>query len=190
MESINDSVIGTIQLLSQQKENLLIAIDGRCAAGKTTLAARLRESLSCNIVPMDHFFLRPEQRTPERLREPGGNVDYERFLEEVLIPLKQGGDFAYRPYDCRTQAYGDAILVQFHAVTVIEGSYSCHPELRGYYDLRVFLTVDPKTQLQRIQGRNGESGMALFREKWIPLEEAYFTECNVREHCDLRYISQ
>lgn len=28
---------------------------------------------------LDDFFLRMEQRTPERLREVGGNVDYERF---------------------------------------------------------------------------------------------------------------
>lgn len=190
MESINDSIIGKIQLLSLKKGSLLIAIDGRCAAGKTTLAAHLRESLSCNIIPMDHFFLRPEQRTAERLLEPGGNVDYERFLDEVLIPLKQGIDFTYRPYQCHTQAYGDTIPVHYRAINIIEGSYSCHPELRDYYDLRIFLTVDPETQLQRIRQRNGESGMTLFRDKWIPLEETYIAGCNIQEHCDLRYISQ
>ena len=52
---------------------------------------------------MDHFFLRPEQRTPERLRTPGENVDHERFLEEVLCPLRAGRVFWYRPFDCSVQ---------------------------------------------------------------------------------------
>ena len=51
---------------------------------------------------MDDFFLRPEQRTPERYAEPGGNVDRERFLAEVLIPLRAGETVQYRRFDCST----------------------------------------------------------------------------------------
>lgn len=35
----------------------------------------------------DDFFLRPEQRTPERLAEPGGNLDRERMKSEVIDRL-------------------------------------------------------------------------------------------------------
>ena len=62
----------------------IIAIDGRCAAGKTTLAARLAKELGGDVIHMDDFFLRVEQRTPERMKEVGGNVDYERFEKTVL----------------------------------------------------------------------------------------------------------
>ena len=41
----------------------------------------------CNVIHLDHFFWRPKQRTAERLQQAGGNVDYGRFLEEVLISL-------------------------------------------------------------------------------------------------------
>ena len=68
------------------KASMLIAIDGRCAAGKTTLAALLKKEINCNIIHMDDFFLRREQRTLERMQEPGGNVDYERVLREVMVP--------------------------------------------------------------------------------------------------------
>lgn len=81
---------------------MLIAIDGRCAAGKTTFATHLQGLWDCNMFHMDDFFLRPSQRTPGRLREPGGNVDYERFLGEVLVPLRKGEPFSYCPYDCKT----------------------------------------------------------------------------------------
>jgi uridine kinase len=166
---------------------MLIAIDGRCAAGKTTLAARLQELILCNVIHMDHFYLRPLQRTAERLNEPGGNVDYERFLEEVLLPLKGSGDFSYRPYDCQSQGFGESVYINANAVNVVEGSYSCHPALRGYYDLRIFLSVSPEEQKRRIRQRNGDAQAADFINKWIPLEEQYFLSYNVQENCDLCY---
>jgi len=130
MEEIIQSVLRKIEPLKRGKPHLLIAIDGRCAAGKTTLATCLQGVILCNVIHMDHFFLRLEQRTSKRLKEPGGNVDYERFLEEVLLPLRRNKDFAYRPYDCQKQAFAEAVSVPVNAVTIIEGSYSCHPALR------------------------------------------------------------
>ena len=73
--------------LLSEKQTVLVAIDGCCGAGKTTLAAILAEKYDCNVFHMDEFFLRPEQRTARRLAQPGGNVDYERFREEVLSSL-------------------------------------------------------------------------------------------------------
>ena len=68
--------------LCKQNNLVLAAIDGRCASGKTTLAAQLQQQFDGSVIHMDHFFLRPHQRTPQRYQEPGGNVDRERFLEE------------------------------------------------------------------------------------------------------------
>ena len=72
------------------KNFVMVAIDGKCTSGKTTLASKLAEIYDCNVFHMDDFFLRPEQRTSERFAEIGGNVDYERFQEEVLFPLRSG----------------------------------------------------------------------------------------------------
>ena len=47
------------------------------------------------------FFLRMEQRTPQRLKETGGNVDYERFEETVLRPIFQKQTVFYQPFSCR-----------------------------------------------------------------------------------------
>jgi len=191
METVDQTLLlKRILELSVQKPHLLIAIDGRCAAGKTTLAAHLRQAFSSNVIHMDDFFLHPEQRTPERMKEPGGNVDYERFQQEVIIPLRQGQSFSYQPYDCHTQVMADEITVEPRAVNIIEGAYSCHPVLRGYYDYRIFLTVNPDEQYQRIISRNGEQGAAQFNEKWIPLEEQYFLFHKVLECCDAIHASE
>lgn len=136
---------------------------------------------------MDHFFLRPEQRTEERLKTPGGNVDYERFLEEVLNPIKEGErEILYRPYDCHRQELAEPISVIPGNVCLVEGSYSCHPALWDRYDLHVFLTVDEEEQMRRIIRRNGEENADMFRKRWILLEESYFAAYRIKERCDLR----
>ena len=170
--------------LLERGERSVVAIEGRCAAGKSTLAGRLGQRLDVPVVHMDHFFLRPEQRTKERLARPGENVDHERFREEVLEPLATGEAVTYRPWSCQTGALGEPIALRPSPMVLVEGSYSCHPTLWDGYDRRVFLTVDRSEQLRRIEARDGPSQLQVFREKWIPLEERYFSAFQVEERCD------
>lgn len=172
------------------KAGMIVAVDGRCASGKSTMAAALAdvfraEGYSCNLVHMDDFFLRPEQRTSERLATPGENVDHERFLEEVLPPLSKGASCTYRPYNCQMQALDAPIALEAAQITIVEGSYACHPALWDYYAMRIFLWVGEDTQLKRIAARSGEAAVEAFRQKWIPLEEAYFKHYALSERCDL-----
>lgn len=173
-----------------EKEFLLIAIDGRCGAGKTTLAKELQKILFCNVIHMDNFFLRPEQRSEERLKTPGENVDHERFLSEVLMPLSKNEGFSYRPYSCKTGAFSESVDVKPSRITVIEGSYSCHPKLWDYYDIHIFMDIDRKAQLKRITLRNGADTVKVFLNKWIPLEESYFNTFSVKERCELKYFAE
>lgn len=168
-----------------KKDSIIIAIDGRCGGGKTTLATQLAKMLDCNVIHMDDFFLRPEQRTEERINTPGENVDHERFLDEVLIPLCENKPFAYRPFSCKNQALGDSVNVEPKPVTIVEGSYSCHPDLWDYYDLRIFVDIHPDVQMQRIINRNGTEAAQMFKNRWIPLEEMYFNAYNIKDKCDI-----
>ena len=176
-------IISAIQAVLTEKGRATVAIDGRCAAGKTTLAARIARELDCNVFHMDDFFLRPEQRSEERLKKPGENVDHERFLSEVLEPVSRGEGCVYRPFSCKTQSLSEPIKVEFKSVSVVEGSYSCHEKLSPYYDLRVFLDVDPEEQLRRIEERGGREKLQDFKRIWIPLEEAYFEAYSIADRC-------
>ena len=89
---------------------------------------------------------------------------------------------------CRVERKDPRFPVEVEArkINIVEGSYSCHPELYDYYDLHVFLTVDPKEHMYRIQNRLGKMTCAeTFRTKWIPMEENYFSKMQVRERCEL-----
>ena len=155
----------------------IIAVDGRCAGGKTTLALAAQtlirnNGIPCRALHTDDFFLRPEQRTEQRMSEPGGNVDYERLISEVLLPLSRGESFIYRPYRCHGEQPAP-YPVDPCGVTLIEGAYSLRPDMRGYYDYMIFAEVSSELQSERITGRNGAVGARAFAEKWIPLEERY-----------------
>lgn len=183
MEKIITVVQGKIQSLLEEKKRILIAIDGSCTSGKSTLAAALTRQCDCNVLHMDDFFLRPEQRTPERLAQTGGNVDYERFRNEVLLPLKAGTAFSYRPYDCGTGLLGEPVAVAPKAVSIVEGTYSQHPSFGDAYDWKLFLTVSPEIREKRIRERPAFLQKRFF-EEWIPMEQKYFREFRIAEQAD------
>ena len=171
--------------LMTEKEYVLVAIDGDCASGKTTLAGLLAEVYDGNVVHLDQFFLRPEQRTKDRLAKPGGNIDYERFREEVLDKLKKDMAFSYRPFNCTIKDFDTPILLSPKKLTVIEGSYSHLPALAEHYDLKVFLSVPRDIQLERILKRNGKAMLEKFKSTWIPMEKRYAEAFDIRENSDL-----
>lgn len=164
---------------------LILAIEGGAASGKTTLAETLRKIYGCNVFHMDDFFLRPEQRTAQRLSAPGENVDHERFLEEVLTPLQEGRSVTFRRYDCHTQSLCPAVTVPPAPLTVVEGSYCCHDSLYDAYGLRCFLRISPDLQRRRIEGRNTPEFQQRFFDTWIPMEQRYHQAFSIPERCDI-----
>lgn len=178
-------VIDEIKNLLKDNEKLVIAIDGRCGGGKSSLGAMLAEEFDCSLFHMDDFFLPPRMKTKERLAQPGGNVHYERFEEEILKSLKNDEPAVYRKYLCNKGELSQPIKVEPKNLTIVEGSYSLHPTLRDYYDYKIFITIDPKVQHERILKRNGEEKLQDFINKCIPLEEHYFTELDIENKCDI-----
>lgn len=167
------------------KGRALVALEGGSASGKTTLAAFLERIYGCTVFHMDDFFLRPEQRTAQRLAEPGGNVDRERFYEEVLRPLTEGKPVRYQRFDCHTQSLQEPFVVTPKALTIVEGAYSMHPLLADHYDLSAFLRIAPPLQRTRIQKRNTPEMAERFFTTWIPLEHFYFEKTKTAERCTL-----
>lgn len=189
LEQNAQSIAFAAQHLQGAPAPLLIALDGRCAAGKTTLANRLAEQYGWGVIHLDDFFLQSAQRTSQRLAEPGGNLDRERLISEVLLPLTRHRPGVYRVFDCRTMGFA-AVPRPLPAapVVLLEGSYACHPDLRPLCGLHVFLTVDPGEQLRRLTARN-PARLQDFRTRWIPMEEQYFRYFHIPETCDLTLVS-
>jgi uridine kinase len=158
----------------------VVAIDGRCGAGKTTLANTLKLIYNAAVIPMDHFF------PPDKNSDSIANIDADRFVKEVLEPLRRGETFTYKPYDCGSGSFGEPITIEKSDVTVIEGSYSHFIPFREFEDITVFLTVPSDEQLRRIKIRTPEAAET-FRTKWIPLEESYFEQSAAQSKADIVY---
>jgi len=181
-----------VEKILQGKDFALVAIDGRCAGGKTTLAQEIKElcgekNITCEIVHMDHFYPQLAQRTEARLNEPGGNLDRERFLEEVMEKATARQAFSYTPYDPINHQMEAPIEISSAQVMIFEGSYSCHPLFSDNYDMKIFMDVSMPTRLRRIKLRNGDDGLDMFIEKWIPKEEMYFLVYGIQERADLEF---
>lgn len=159
-----------------------IAIDGKSSAGKTYLADMFSGIFDCNIIHMDDFFLQNHQRTIERLLQPGGNVDYERFQKEVIPNLKSPVEFTHHTYDCQTNVISEKKICA-KTLNIIEGAYSMHPYFGDIYDLRIFMDIDKETQFKRILKRNGELYKS-FTNRWIPSENEYFESFKIKNQCD------
>src|SRR5690625_2539840 len=167
-------VIQALKKLSTNAKQKIIAIDGRCGSGKTTMSQIIQEAIDCNIIHMDDFFLPGAMKTNERHTQPGGNVHYERVKSEVLEPWKNNPEdsLSYQPFNCSTQTLDSSVYIPYKQLNIIEGVYSMHPALINFYDYKIFLTVDKSVQIDRIKKRNPEK-LQMFLDQWIPLEERY-----------------
>lgn len=163
---------------------VLIALDGRCGSGKTTLAVQLAKQFPGSAVfHTDDYYLPPAQRIPNWAETPCANMDLTRLREEVLVPAQAGAAVRSRAYSCREGAYLPEQCVPPAPLYILEGSYSHHPILAGFYDLKVFVTCSKKEQARRLQAREGKR-YENFVRRWIPLEEAYFAQCRIEALAD------
>jgi len=177
-------LMAAIEARLRRGERVSVAIDGMAASGKTTAAALIAEAFDGAVIHMDDFFLPPALRTPERLAEAGGNIDYDRFAAEVAEPLRNGMPVTYGVFDCSVMRVTHERAVEEKPLTIVEGSYSRHPRFGIYTDLTAFSCISAETQKERILARNGEAMWQRFRDAWIPMENRYFAAFDVAKTAD------
>jgi uridine kinase len=184
-ESGKKVIINEINRLLKNKSRLIVAIDGMAASGKTTLAESLRKEFDAEVVHMDDFFLQDYQRTQSRLNEIGGNIDYERFISEILnqITMKQE-ELRYNIYNCQTKSMKEVSLNLRRKVIIVEGAYALREEFRKIYDFKVLITIDPSKQIERLKRRNINL-IDKFVGEWIPKENKYIDNYRVKDFVDV-----
>ena len=173
-----------IDALLAEKPRVTVAVDGMCGAGKSTLCDLLSPLYTAPVVRMDDFFLPPDLRTSARLSEPGGNVHYERFAQEVAPFIGHNCAFSYGVFDCSVMAITGRKTINPSPLLIVDGSYCMRPEFQALYDVKIFMKTPPELQRARIVSRNGDQLYSDFKYKWIPMENAYFSHFSIKETCD------
>lgn len=170
-----------------------VAIDGRSAAGKTTLADELGEVLRGDgrqvIRASIDDFHRPGHKyrgqrgewTPELYYEEG--FDYLAFRDLLLKPLGPTGDRRYCAalFDAfHDESYPETWEVAGeHSIAVIDAAFSLRPELATEWDYVVWVEIDFETMIARARKRDSvwvgseEVVAERYRNHWIPTHELY-----------------
>jgi len=175
-----------LQNVDPNGKPIIVGLDGCCGSGKSTVARAVAELFGAEVISADDYFLPRRMRTAKRLNEPGGNLNRERLLKEVLAPIKAGAKtITTRRYDCATTRLLPGVRRSVRPITIVEGSYCLHPELWDYYDIRCMLLTPGATQQRRIVEREGIEYAQVFFDRWIPMEEHYFRKTELQSKVDL-----
>lgn len=150
-----------------QAQRLVIAIDGFGGSGKTTFASALQKHIpSVGIVSVDHF-LQPIVE--------GGDDEFhwERFEQEALNPLRNGGEIRYAPYDWKQKAFQDEIVIDENQHVIVEGVYSTQEKFRDAYAVKIWVDAPDEIRLERGIARDGESMRQMWEDVWLPFQCDY-----------------
>lgn len=185
-------VVRQVIALDPGRPTVIVAIDGKGGAGKTTLARGRASEVAAagrrvDLVHLADFYLPSKLRPHARgERKPlGGDFDWMRLRDEVLLPLRQGRRAKYARYDWDTDSLAEAHEIQTGALVVIEGVSSARQELAALYDLRIWVNCPRDERLKRRIAIDGELYRGRWERDWMPSEDRYVREHRPHETADL-----
>ena len=178
--TITDNLINEINnklnKLLEEKEQIIVSIDGPAGSGKTTLASKLNGF----VFHMDDFY-NPDKSQKENI-SIGSNIDIKRFKQEVLEQLKNNiKEFKYSIYSCKNNTFTKQDYI-YNNIIIIEGVYSNLDCFKDYIDYRIYCDIDKSTQLERLKQR---PNFIDFINIWLPKEEKYFNELDIKSSANL-----
>lgn len=191
------------QQFAARRRPLFVGIDGRSGTGKSTLAARVVLDLveagdatdGVTVIEGDDFYSGGSADTWDRraASEKAALVIDWRRQREVLERLRRHGIAEWHGFDWDADDW-DSETVPLAAtptvartarVVVLEGAYSCRPELHDLLDLLVLLEVPRDVRRQRLVNREGDAYQADWESRWSAAEDYYFDIVMPSERFDL-----
>jgi uridine kinase len=176
-------------LLAVMPAPVLVALDGRSAAGKSTLAQQVAARTAALAIDGDDFY-RGGNDAFWRARSPAEKVDLVidwRRQRALLTKLRQGEPARWQPYDWEADdgRLGAEVQVGPAAVVLLDGAYSARPELADLFALRALLNVPRPVRRERLLRREGEPYRAEWEARWAEAEDLYFERLMPPESFDL-----
>jgi uridine kinase len=157
------------------RRTAFVGIDGPGGAGKTSFA-----ELAVAIVPravvvhIDDF---ASPRIPE--------WDWERFREQVSVPLLTGRPAHYQRWDWDTDSGAEWHDVPTRCVLLVEGVSCTRAEVRVPWDYTVWLDAPLEVRLRRARERDGAEMVSRWLEDWIPSEDRYIERERPQDRVDV-----
>ena len=161
---------------------VIIAIDGRSGAGKTTLAielaARLREHHKVSLFHLEDIY-------------PGWNglaAGIERYVTTVLAPLHRGDSAEWVSWDWTAHYDGDTRTTQPAEIVLVEGVGAAAEAARPYLAAAIWADSPEQDRRSRALARDGES-YEPYWDDWAAQEEAWLAGDDVPARADIRVLN-
>ena len=162
---------------------VIIAIDGRSGAGKTTLAielaARLRNHHKVSLFHLEDIY-------------PGWNglaAGVERYVTTVLAPLRRGEPATWVSWDWERHYDGDTRVTLPAEIVIVEGVGAAAAAARPLLDAVIWADSPDNERRTRALERDGET-YGPYWDQWAAQEAELLSADNVREDADVRVLNR
>ena len=179
------------ELLVVAQDPLFVGIDGRSGTGKSTLAAAVSDGFTetgddslVTVIEGDQFYAGGSAATWDRqpAAEKADRVIDWRRQRDVLEQLRVRRVAEWRPFDWDADDWDSEVVplvpvplvARATPVIILEGAYSCRPELHDLLDLRVLLNVPGDLRRSQLLERDGHAYRADWEARWSSAEDHYF----------------
>jgi len=184
-------------------EPLFVGLDGRSGAGKSTLAAVVAARLSSGdhvstrvtVIDGDQFYAGGsaatwDERTP--MQKAAEVIDWRR-QRSALRQLREQGVAEWHPFDWDAEDWDtenvplstQSVRSVVAPVVMLEGAYSCRPELHDLLHLLVLLDIPREVRRRQLLGRQGDEYRADWEARWSAAEDHYFGSVMPAKRFDL-----
>lgn len=185
MKSLSLSgVIREVERYAQERgTTLLVALDGRSGAGKSTVSGKIAGRVGAVVVSSDDFYTGGTfddwaSRSPKE--KAALCIDWKRLRTDVLEPLLSGNPAIWHAFDWKTWTglSEHTFTCEPASIIIIDGVYSTRPELADLIDISILVRLPDKIRRDRLRNRENEPFLARWHAVWDEAEEFYFT--NIR----------
>ena len=149
------------------KRPVLIAIDGRSGAGKSTIAGQLASELNGVVIKGDDLFsggTNDDWRTRTLLEKVNLVMDWKRLRKETMEPLLAGKAASWHSFDWVTWQglAAEEISMGPTSFIFVDGIYSNRPEFDDLVDFSILVVAPEDQRLLRLIERETTE----FMENW------------------------
>jgi uridine kinase len=182
------------RLLEARPPRIVVALDGRIGAGKSTMASAIADRTSACVIPGDDFYAFritdaewEARSTVERVRDV---IDWRHLRTSALEPLRAGRAASWQTYgamqpDGSFHVKPEPVCREPAPLIVLEGAYTTQPALADLIDLTVLIDTPTPLRLERTGKRDAPDFLEHWHRRWDEAESYYFTRVRPPSSFDL-----